>query len=75
MNRCEERAIFWSLSMKSIAKMPEILQPMSRPSDWRNTWPSKVKYMFLRMMVSRSWMSCFVKENSVVYSVVYPIFI
>ena len=61
MNRCEERAIFWSLSMKSIAKMPEILQPMSRPSDWRNTWPSKVKYMFLRMMVSRSWMSCFVR--------------
>ena len=43
MNRCEERAIFSSSSMNSIARMPETLQPMGRPSDWRNTWPSKVK--------------------------------
>ena len=61
MNRLEDRAIFSSLFVKSIARMPETLQPMGRPSDWRNTWTSKVKYMFLRVMVSGSSMSCFVR--------------
>ena len=61
MNRYGERAIFSSLSMKTITRIPEALQPMVGPSDWRNSGASKVKYMFLRMMVSRSSMSCFVR--------------
>ena len=45
MRPCEERAILSSLSMNSMAKMPDVLQPVGRPSVWRNMRSSKVKYM------------------------------
>ena len=36
MRRCEESAMLSSLSMNSIAKMPDTLEPIHRPSVWRN---------------------------------------
>ena len=35
--RCEERAMFSSLSMNRMASMPKMLEPMGRPSLWRKT--------------------------------------
>ena len=36
MSRCEESAMFSNLSMNSMAKMPDMPEPMGRPSVWRN---------------------------------------
>ena len=37
MDRYEERAMVSSLSMNRMAIMPEMLDPMGRPSFWRKT--------------------------------------
>ena len=37
IDKCEERAMVSSLSMNRMAKMPEMLQPIGRPSFWRKT--------------------------------------
>ena len=44
--------------MNRTAIMPEMLEPMGRPSFWRKTWPLKEKYMLFSVTVRRSIMSC-----------------
>ena len=34
MSRCEKSAIFSNLSLNSMAKMPDMLEPMGRPSQF-----------------------------------------
>ena len=43
-----------SLSMNRMARMPEMLEPIGRPSFWRKTWPLKEKYMLFSVTVRRS---------------------
>ena len=54
MKRWDERAICSSLSMNRMAKMPEMLEPIGRPSVWRKMRSSKVKYMLLSVTLSSS---------------------
>ena len=54
MKRWDERAICSSLSMNRMAKMPEMLEPIGRPSVWRKMWSSKMKYMLLSVTLSSS---------------------
>ena len=35
MDKCEERAMVSSLSINRMARVPEMLEPMGRPSFWR----------------------------------------
>ena len=58
MSRCEESAMFSNLSMNSMAKMPDMPEPMARPSVWRNIGSSKVKYMLWSATVRRSVTCC-----------------
>ena len=44
--------------MNRMARIPEMLEPIRRPTFWRNTWPLKEKYMLVRVTVRRSIMSC-----------------
>ena len=37
MDKCEEKAMVSSLSVNRMARMPEMLDPMARPSFWRKT--------------------------------------
>ena len=37
MDNCEERAMVSSPSMNRMARMAEILEPIGRPSFWRET--------------------------------------
>ena len=54
MKRWDERAICSSLSMNRMAKMPEMLEPIGRPSVWRKMRSSKMKYMLLSVTLSSS---------------------
>ena len=47
-----------SLSMNRMARMPEMLEPIGRPSFWRKTWPLQEKYMLFSVTVRRSVISC-----------------
>ena len=46
-----------SLSMNTMARIPEMLEPIGRPSFWRKTSPLKEKYMLVSVTVRRSIMS------------------
>ena len=46
-----------SLSMNRMAKMPEILKPIGRPSFWPKTGPLKERYMLFSVTVRRSIIS------------------
>ena len=37
VSRCQERAMISSLTMNRMARMPEMLEPIGRPSFWRKT--------------------------------------
>ena len=37
IDRCEERAMVTGLSMNRMARMPEMLEPIGRPSFWWKT--------------------------------------
>ena len=43
-----------NLSTNSMAKMPDMMEPIDRPSVWRNMRSSKVKYMLRSVVLSRS---------------------
>ena len=43
-----------SLSINRMASMPEMLEPMGRPSLWRKTWSLKEKYMLFSVTWRRS---------------------
>ena len=47
-----------SLSMNSMAKMPDMLEPIGRSSVWRNMRSIKVKYVLWSFTSSRSATSC-----------------
>ena len=47
-----------NLSMNSMTKMPDMLEPIGRPSLWRKMRSSKVKYMLWSVALSSSGISC-----------------
>ena len=47
-----------SLSMNRMAGIPELLEPIGRPSLWRKTRSLNEKYMLFSVTWSRSEMSC-----------------
>lgn len=52
MKQWDERAICSSLSMNRMAKMPEMLEYIGRPSVWRKMRSSKMKYMLLSVTLT-----------------------
>ena len=53
MRRYEESPMLSSLSMNSMAKIPDMLEPHGRPSVWQNMPSSKVKYMLNAFLTSK----------------------
>ena len=47
-----------SLSMNRMASIPEMIEPMGRPSLWRRTRSLKEKYMLFSVTWRRSEMCC-----------------
>ena len=47
-----------NLSMNSMAKIPDMLEPIGRRSVWQKMQSSKVKYMLWSMTLSSCAMSC-----------------